>query len=115
LPNTNSLSGFTKNDIRFVNFCDEPLTVNFEEEVINTGDCITDGYAAQLTLTWWAVDACGRRTEFSTFVEMIDTIAPEFENVPAELFVECGDEADAALAIDACTELQVLVSEEQVI
>ncbi len=54
-----------------------------------TGDCATDGFITLLECTWIAKDACGNQDSITLTMRIVDTKAPEFVSVPADLTVEC--------------------------
>lgn len=57
------------------------------------------GLTGSKFVTWTATDACGNAATTSAVVTVVDTTAPTFTFVPADLTLECGDAGnDAAIA-----------------
>ena len=94
--------------------CDSELQFQYEEDEI-PGDCI-----GQFTLirTWSAVDACGNSHTQSQTIEVNDTTAPDFGNLPDDLTVEC-DEVPVPVAtvtaIDNCDPFPTVSSSDYII
>ncbi|MEZ5030626.1 MAG: gliding motility-associated C-terminal domain-containing protein [Saprospiraceae bacterium] len=86
-----------------VDNCDPDPSITFEE-VITEGDCATDGYFLQLICTWTATDACGNSSTYSITIQVTDTEAPVFVQVPADVTIGCTDDlpTDDAEAEDNC-------------
>ena len=63
--------------------CDEDLTVSLTTETIDQ-DC---GYL--LIRTWSTMDDCGNMVSESQTITVVDTTAPEADNDPADMVVEC--------------------------
>jgi hypothetical protein len=61
---------------------------------------------SQVVRTYTATDGCGNTAQFAQVIEFIDVTGPVFDNVPADLFLSCGDQAPAVqvpTALDACS------------
>ncbi len=67
--------------------CDPNPTTNFTE-VVEEGECETDGYYSKRTLTWYAEDNCGNFTEVTITVFITDTTPPVVD-LPSDLTVDC--------------------------
>lgn len=96
-----------------VDNCDPDPSITFEEE-ITSGDCATDGYFLQLICTWTATDACGNSSTFSVTIQITDTEAPVFVQVPADVTIGCTDDlpTDEAIAEDNCDNDLTLTSKD---
>ena len=68
----------------FSDLCDDEVTVEFTEEVTNVSAC---GYT--IVRTWTATDDCDNPTVVTQNINVVDTTAPEFENVPVNETVLC--------------------------
>ncbi len=64
---------------------------------------------------WSATDGCGNEAVYQQLVSFIDTVAPSFTFVPADLVLNCGDDFEPlmAVAIDECSD--VLVTAEDIV
>jgi hypothetical protein len=56
------------------------------EQQRTDGDCL---YRYTLTRTWSSTDLCGNSSSTSQVIAVIDTQAPEFSGVPADVTVQC--------------------------
>lgn len=110
-----SMSGFAPEDVMFMDYCGNELETFLVEEVVGSGDCDEEGYFMRTSLTWFAIDECGRRSEYNLLLDIVDETPPVFMDTPSEIFVECGDEVPAAIAIDNCQSIPVFVASEEVI
>ena len=56
-----------------------------------------------------AVDLCGNENTDFQIVDVIDTVAPVLENLPADVLISCGEmlPAHGVTAFDACTETEI--------
>ncbi|MFK7933213.1 MAG: lectin-like protein, partial [Saprospiraceae bacterium] len=68
--------------------CDENVDIVFNENVPTNADCAS-GYV--IVRTWKATDNCGNQTVATQEIKVQDNTAPELQNVPANLYAECGD------------------------
>ena len=68
--------------------CDDDVEVTFEE-IIDQGDCATDGYYLFMECTWTAEDDCGNQTTFVIYALVSDEEAPVLEDVPADITITC--------------------------
>ena len=76
-------------------------------------DAITDGECtggSTILRTFVAVDPCGNSTEYVQTISVVDTVAPVFTSVPADLTVSVYDDlpSEEALATDNCSSATVL-------
>ena len=103
---------FSAADAAATDNCDPDPQVEFIETGAVTGDCATDGFLTSLTCTWAATDACGNADSITLIITIVDTKAPEFVSVPADLTVECGAPLPALEqpeAFDGCGEVSYSV------
>ena len=93
-------------EVTFTDNCDEEVSVVYE--AVESGDSCE----STITRTWVATDACGNETIVDQVITISDTEAPLFTSVPANLSLECGDDADYGMATaeDACNESSVTVT-----
>jgi len=72
------------------------------DTVMHDGDC--DG-SAEVELIFTYTDAAGNSVQYTAWVSLIDTVAPEFSNVPVDATLNCGDDLPEAMpeAEDACS------------
>ncbi|HZV70930.1 MAG TPA: ice-binding family protein [Saprospiraceae bacterium] len=106
---------FDESSITANDNCGGNVTVTFEQELIDSGTCVDDGYINFYTLTWTATDVCGNSSSAFVFLALIDTIPPVIVGVPADITVNC--DAMPALpllisATDECLCACILVVEE---
>ncbi|MEZ4799969.1 MAG: hypothetical protein R2809_09400 [Flavobacteriales bacterium] len=98
-------------EIEIYDNCGHEVTVEATEEMI-AGEC-ENSYT--IVWTWTATDFCENVTVESTTVTVIDTTAPMWEWVPADVTIECSDEVPAvemAIAYDNCDDnVEVVVTE----
>ncbi len=64
-------------------------TIEFDEMVVASGNCATDGFFERLVCTWTATDDCGNQSTSSVVVEVKDDTAPVFTNVPPSTDLAC--------------------------
>ncbi len=90
--------------------CDPEVAITVSDRT-EPGDC-ADSYLVIRTFT--AMDACGNRTTAEQRVNVRDTQAPTFVDVPQEITVSCDEDLPTVLAKaeDNC-DAQVVVVEEQ--
>ena len=91
--------------------CDA-VSVSFTE-AIAAGDC-PNRYT--VTRTWSATDCSGNATSHTQVLTVVDTTAPSFTSVPADVLVECDAPipADLATAEDNCGETTVTFTDVEV-
>ena len=72
--------------------------------------------SSTITRTWVATDACGNTTECSQIITILDTTAPQLNNLPAsEISIECDAAVPAAAEVtiaDNCDENPSLIFNE---
>jgi hypothetical protein len=88
--------------------CDLQVTVVFEESILETA-C-----EKEITRTWTATDNCGNTATATQVINVIDTVDPFAEFVPAMITVECDEEIQDASPIfsDNCDEMLDIVASE---
>ena len=71
----------------------------------------------EFSRTWTATDMCGNVSSFTQVKRTVDTEAPVFETLLAEKVITCNDEFifDQAIAIDACTDIERLTFEDEIL
>jgi len=67
--------------------CDSDIPILFSD-VITPGDC-NDSYL--ITRTWTATDDCGNTTSAQQILNVLDTTAPIFDNIPADVEAGCDE------------------------
>ena len=67
---------------------------------------------ARYIRTFQAVDLCGNESSAFQTVDVIDTVAPVLQNLPADTLIACGAmmPAHSVTAFDACTDAQVTIT-----
>ena len=72
--------------------------------VILEEDLMTDGCGEGVRRIWTASDACGNETQYIQSIFVIDTTVPEFNDLPQDLEVLCGNVPGAPemIALDNC-------------
>ncbi|MFM7726631.1 MAG: hypothetical protein ACKO7B_08010, partial [Flavobacteriales bacterium] len=87
------------------------VSVQYVGETAENGAC-----SSTITRTWVATDACGNSTECSQTITVLDTTAPQLNNLPAsEISIECDAEVPAAAEVtiaDNCDENPSLIFNE---
>ena len=81
---------------------DECASVSYQkDEQINLGNCANN---YEIIRTWTAYDVCGNQSQLSQSIQVIDTIAPIFQNIPADTTVNCNNipTLPTLVAIDSC-------------
>ncbi|MCP4121960.1 MAG: hypothetical protein GY751_09430, partial [Bacteroidetes bacterium] len=63
--------------------------LNFLEDIIESDNCILDGYLVLMECTYQAIDECGNVTEFTFFVKVVDTTPPVFVEIEEQLEMDC--------------------------
>ena len=87
-------------------------SLTYEDSFSGSGGCTGD---TSILRTYTAVDGCGNTSTFVQELVFVDTTAPVFDFVPADLDILCSDDdipLDLATATDDCTEAIVTVSLE---
>ncbi|MEC7113762.1 MAG: right-handed parallel beta-helix repeat-containing protein, partial [Bacteroidota bacterium] len=85
------------------------VTVSSSDETLD-GECAG---SATILRTFTAVDPCGNNSQYVQTITVIDTVAPVFTSVPADLTVGVYDDmpSSSAEASDNCSNVTVLQSE----
>ncbi len=89
-----------------VDYCDNNVTVQFSE-------VITEGCPYTITRNWYSVDHCGNEVTSTQVITVVDTTAPVLHGVPANMTLECHQQAPSVnvYATDNCSEdLEVSLS-----
>ncbi|MEM8906565.1 MAG: VCBS repeat-containing protein, partial [Bacteroidota bacterium] len=84
--------------------CDPDVTVTFSDLMNST--CPGD---TTITRTWLATDDCGNTSSVVQFINISDNTPPTFDNLPADVTVECDAIPDPSLvtASDDCSAVTV--------
>ncbi len=91
--------------------CDGPVNVTMSEKTA-IGAC---KYAYTITRTWTATDQCGNTATASRTITVQDTTAPEFNQDPEDLTIECDEDLPNpanVTATDNCDPNPVIVFKE---
>ena len=110
----NDLVQLDENTVTATDFCDTDPTIDFDETINSNFDCPVDGYFRELICTWTATDACGNAATIMLTFRLTDTEAPVFDNVPADLNIECDETLPTpanVTATDACAGVTVEMDE----
>ncbi|MBI1266718.1 MAG: hypothetical protein GC193_04705 [Cryomorphaceae bacterium] len=88
--------------------CDDNVAITMNESIVGSGCFYT------IIRTWIASDDCGNTTIVSQSIQVEDTEAPIFVNVPAEMTVECANVGALPLpqVIDDCGNSVSIISED---
>jgi len=78
---------FDETDIIATDNCDTDLTIEFVDLIRKEGNCQVDGYVAEMTCGWRAIDNCGNEMEYIITITVVDTKTPMLNNVPADATV----------------------------
>lgn len=70
--------------------CDQSVSVGLQLSTVES-DCSTSGYIRDITYTWTGTDDCGNSITYIIIVRVIDTIAPNFVTIPADVTLDCQD------------------------
>lgn len=91
--------------------CDDNVAITMNESIVGSGCFYT------IIRTWIASDDCGNTTIVSQSIQVEDTEAPIFINVPAEMTVECSNVGALPLpqVIDDCGNSVSIVSEDVIL
>ena len=74
-----------------VDNCDDDVAISYSESIEE--GC---GSSYTLTRTWTAIDNCDNSTEATQLISVVDTAAPEINNIAQDLTVECDGEGNNA-------------------
>lgn len=88
--------------------CDDNVAITMNESIVGSGCFYT------IIRTWIASDDCGNTTIVSQSIQVEDTEAPIFVNVPAEMTVECSNVGALPLpqVIDDCGNSVSIISQD---
>lgn len=83
-----------------VDGCDGGVSVTLSEQQTD----VTCAHGYTLVRTWTAIDACGNAASASQRIQVSDTAAPQLQNVPVDVTVECDaiPTAPTLTALDNC-------------
>jgi large repetitive protein len=97
-------------DLDFQDLCSEIADVDFTETQTVVG-C-----ELNIQRNWVAVDVCGNETSLSQLIQLVDTQAPQFVFVPADVTLGCGDNLpdSQAEAFDSCSDVSLSYSEQTI-
>lgn len=84
------MPNITAENIIISNSCLDENKVEIETKLINSGDCIVDGYMYEVQLTITVTDICGNSATLTYFVKMTDTTPPSID-APAFVKMKCGE------------------------
>ncbi|MEP6645634.1 MAG: Calx-beta domain-containing protein [Saprospiraceae bacterium] len=62
--------------------CGSAVTIKFERSNIQSVNCKRAGFLEQVTVHWYAVDACGNEANLTVYAQLVDTEAPVITGVP---------------------------------
>lgn len=82
----NNVPVYNATDVVFTDNC-SAVSVEFTSAIV-AQEC-EGTYLIQNT--WQGTDACGNRTTVTNLVQVTDNDAPQFNGLPEDLFLECGD------------------------
>ena len=82
---------FVSGSVSATDNCDPTVSLVLQ---LNTteSDCSVSGFIRDITYTWTGTDDCGNASLYIIIVRVIDTIAPEFVTVPADVTLDCQDD-----------------------
>ncbi len=86
------------------------IVVDFSFTDVQTGS----NCSVQIIRTWTATDNCGNASNFVQTIAIVDSEAPVFEFIPANLVLSCGAIVpdDQAVAVDNCGSVDMTMNEE---
>ncbi|HJW29276.1 MAG TPA: T9SS type A sorting domain-containing protein, partial [Saprospiraceae bacterium] len=95
---------FGPSDVTVSDNCAGNVAVTYTEDLIDEGNCPVDGYINRYRLRWTATDVCGNAATSTIFLNLIDTIPPVINGVPADITVNCDEIPDppTLTATDEC-------------
>ena len=77
----------TNLDVNVFDNCDADLDVEFVDFVINTSDCIENGFLAYMFCGWIVQDDCGNVTELTIHILVVDEEPPTLIGIPDDVFI----------------------------
>ncbi|MEO6130862.1 MAG: ice-binding family protein, partial [Saprospiraceae bacterium] len=98
----NHLTPFSLMDVNVTGGCMERMALSFEENVIQTGNCNTNGFMAMVQVTWTAVDMCNNSSQMTMLIRIVDESAPVFVNFKNEITIGCHNALPEIFASDNC-------------
>ncbi len=109
--NGNQYTSFGADDVMVNDDCPLGLNVNYQETVIQAGDCTSgDGVLAEVQLQWTATDMCGHSSQLTVMVNIVDNTPPVFLDFDSEMTIGCNDSLPIVQIIDNCGEVNVEVA-----
>lgn len=82
---------FDETDAVVADACDPNPSLQIIEGDILTSTCEDDDFLVFMECWWEATDACGNSSQYLFYVKVVDTTAPQFNNVTANITLACGD------------------------
>lgn len=85
------------------------ITVNFEDIILEEGECGVSDFLSFWRCIWIATDECGNTSSYTLFLRIEDTNGPAFTFFPADEEIECYEEVpfQQATAEDDCSEVEL--------
>lgn len=82
---------FVSGSVSVTDNCDPTVSLLLQ---LNTteSDCSVSGFIRDITYTWTGTDDCGNTSTYIIIVRVIDTTAPEFLTIPADVTLDCQDD-----------------------
>ncbi len=105
--NTDHMTGFDVDDVIVTGGCMEEVSIGFEEKLLQTGDCLTDGFIAIMQLQWTATDICGNISQLIVLVKVVDETTPVFHNFNSEVTIGCQDPMPKTNVTDNCGKVNI--------
>jgi|GEM_PF-6030692 len=78
--------------VNVYDFCQSNLSHETEMELLETGNCLEDGFLYRVGITYTATDNCGNTGAFSFIAQLVDTEAPVFDEQSLSQTVACDAE-----------------------
>ncbi|MCO6484212.1 MAG: gliding motility-associated C-terminal domain-containing protein, partial [Saprospiraceae bacterium] len=75
-------------DVQVYDNCDPDPLVTITE-TIKDGDCLTDGFLMEQTVTWTVTDACGNASSYHIVIRVGDHTPPVLQGLPASGSFSC--------------------------
>ncbi len=72
-------------DITATDGCGGDITYDFSHTLIEEGTCLDLGYYERWEVVWTASDDCGNSSNFTIYVNLTDTVAPQILSIPEGL------------------------------